>query len=236
MSKTTFTIDADNMSLFMTPEMQEILTPDNVKALKGFIGMVNDGLDVDKFFDIENALANHEVSAAQAAYVKSDPEVAKLFEERYIAPTPDIDELLKLPKDSLGFAYASNLRAANFEQGFYPAVDIKNDVDYLNLRVRQTHDIWHAVTGYLYDLDAGIKLAGFQVAQNRSTSMVMFLAALFLYTIKTNGDFNHIANIIKEGFDVGCQAKPFLAQKWEEAWEKPIAQWRAELNVTSVRD
>jgi ubiquinone biosynthesis protein COQ4 len=27
------------------------------------------------------------------------------------------------------------------------------------------------------------------------------------------------------------KAKPFLAQRWEDQWDKPVAQWREELNV-----
>jgi ubiquinone biosynthesis protein Coq4 len=30
---------------------------------------------------------------------------------------------------------------------------------------------------------------------------------------------------------MGKKAKSLFAQKWEEAWEKPLAQWRAELNI-----
>ncbi|MEH2324912.1 MAG: Coq4 family protein [Nostoc sp.] len=222
MSKSPSTIDTD-MNLSLTPEL--------LKALQGFVFMINDGLDIDAFFDIEAALANHEVSASQAIYLKSNPEIAQLFEEQYIAPTPNLEILLKLPEDSLGFTYASNLRASKFEQEFYPKVEVQDDVSYLNMRVRQTHDIWHAVTGYGYDVDAGIKLAGFQVAQLHSSSMVVFLAALFLNTIKMNRDFNQIVRLIQEGYDLGYQAKPFLAQKWEEAWEKSLADWRLELNV-----
>jgi len=36
---------------------------------------------------------------------------------------------------------------------------------------------------------------------------------------------------IAVGYRMGAKAKPFLAQKWEENWEKPISQWRRELGV-----
>ena len=28
---------------------------------------------------------------------------------------------------------------------------------------------------------------------------------------------------------MGSKAKPFLAQKWEQEWHKPVKQWRKEL-------
>ncbi len=34
---------------------------------------------------------------------------------------------------------------------------------------------------------------------------------------------------------LGTEAKPFLAQKWEEGWDRPLAEWRTKLNVRSTR-
>lgn len=36
------------------------------------------------------------------------------------------------------------------------------------------------------------------------------------------------------GYRMGAKAKPFLAQKWEEQIDKPLAQWREELGVTTT--
>jgi ubiquinone biosynthesis protein Coq4 len=32
---------------------------------------------------------------------------------------------------------------------------------------------------------------------------------------------------------MALQAKPLIAQRWEDGWEKPVAQWRQELNITN---
>lgn len=217
--------DAENMTF----------TPEVLKGLQTFISFINDGVTIEGIFEVDAALANQEVAAAEIAYVKSNPEIAQLFEERYIAPTPDLDELLKLPEGSLGFTYASHLRSKDFKQDFYPTIEVKDDATYFAMRMRQTHDIWHTVTGWFDDI-GGVKLGGFQVAQTRSPLLLMVSAGVILNFIKNNQDITPIIRALQEGYDVGCQAKPFMAQKWEEAWEKPIAEWRAELNVTSVRD
>jgi ubiquinone biosynthesis protein COQ4 len=39
---------------------------------------------------------------------------------------------------------------------------------------------------------------------------------------------------IAQGWQMGQVAKPLFAQKWEEAWEKPLAQWQAELNLQPI--
>lgn len=35
-------------------------------------------------------------------------------------------------------------------------------------------------------------------------------------------------------YRMGARAKPFLGQRWEQAWEKPLTQWRTELGVELV--
>ncbi|MBD1893833.1 Coq4 family protein [Coleofasciculus sp. FACHB-129] len=226
MSKSPSIINAD-MSRSVTPEL--------LKGLEGFLAFIDNGTDIEAVFDIAAALANHKVSAAAITYLKSHPEIAQLFEEQYIAPTPNLEALLKLPEDSLGFAYASHMRAANLDPEFYRQVELQDDTSYLALRMRQTHDIWHTVTGFGTDPVGEIGLQAFTLAQNRSPLAVMLIAAITLNTIKMNSDLNPLVSLIQQSYDLGDRAKPFLGQKWEEAWEKPLADWRAELNVTPFR-
>jgi ubiquinone biosynthesis protein Coq4 len=40
-----------------------------------------------------------------------------------------------------------------------------------------------------------------------------------------------LLNAIAQGWEMGTHAKPLFAQKWEEAWAKPLSQWRDELNI-----
>lgn len=39
---------------------------------------------------------------------------------------------------------------------------------------------------------------------------------------------------IEQGLQMGKNAKPLFAIKWEENWQKSISQWRTELNVQPV--
>ncbi|HEY9641461.1 MAG TPA: hypothetical protein V6C57_13320, partial [Coleofasciculaceae cyanobacterium] len=52
-----------------------------------------------------------------------------------------------------------------------------------------------------------------------------------LKTLKTPNELDRLLDRIAVGYRIGKTAKPFLAQKWEEAWEKPLATWRSELGV-----
>jgi ubiquinone biosynthesis protein Coq4 len=127
------------------------------------------------------------------------------------------------------------MRAANLDPEFYRQVELQDDTSYLALRMRQTHDIWHTMTGFGTDPVGEIGLQAFTLAQNRSPLAVMLIAAITLNTIKMNSDLNPLVRLIQQSYDLGDRAKPFLGQKWEEAWEKPLADWRSELNVTPFR-
>jgi ubiquinone biosynthesis protein Coq4 len=108
-------------------DMSRSVTPELLKGLQGFVAFIDDGTDIEAVFDIAAALANHDVSAAAITYLKSHPEIAQLFEEQYIAPTPNLEALLKLPEDSLGFAYASHMRSGNLDPEFYRKVELSQE-------------------------------------------------------------------------------------------------------------
>ncbi|HEY9826825.1 MAG TPA: Coq4 family protein, partial [Stenomitos sp.] len=62
---------------------------------------------------------------------------------RYLAPPPNLEQLQQYPPDSLGYAYAKYITESGFDPEFYRAVTINDDVSYVFMRLRQTHDIWH---------------------------------------------------------------------------------------------
>lgn len=205
-----------------------------ISGLQGFMAFVKNPNDTESVFDIADAMGRTEAQAAAVAYLKSIPAVAQIMAERYIAPVPDLKYLLSLPEDSLGYVYSSHMTEANFDPEFYRKVVIQDDFTYIVLRVRQTHDIWHTVTGFGVDVLGEISLQAFQLAQNRSPLSVMLMAGAILHTIRISDNLNAVMQGIDRGYRMGFQAKPFLAQKWEEAWEKPLSEWRTQLGVEPI--
>jgi ubiquinone biosynthesis protein Coq4 len=74
-------------------------------------------------------------------------------------------------------------------------------------------------------------LQAFQLAQNHSPMAVMLMAGALLNRIRACQSIDEIMQIISRGYHMGLEAKPFLAQKWEEGWEKPLTEWRSELGI-----
>ena len=56
--------------------------------------------------------------------LKKDPDSARMFEERYMGPEYNLDDLIKLPNNSLGYTYAKLMKTMGFEPHFYISRDI----------------------------------------------------------------------------------------------------------------
>lgn len=201
-------------------------------TLKGFISIIKDPGQTESVFDIVEGMRNTEASKLAVEYVKSQPEVAQIVEERYLSPTPNLDELMQLPQGSLGYEYAAALKAAGFDPDFYRKIEVTDDLSYIMLRVRQSHDIWHTITGFSTDVPGELGLQAFSLAQTHLPLPIILIAGGLLKSLlKSPSELEKLLDRIAVGYRMGRKAKPFLGQKWEENWEKPVSEWRAELGV-----
>ncbi|WP_088893484.1 Coq4 family protein [Leptolyngbya ohadii] len=208
------------------------LQVDWISTLKGITSLLRDPGNTDSVYDVEDGLKNIKATQLAVDYVKSQPGVAELFEQRYLAPSPDLSALLQLSPDSLGYAYAKYLTDSGFDAEFYRKEVVDSDITYFFMRVRQTHDIWHILGGFSTDPLGELSLKAFELAQIRRPIAAIFVAGGLLQTLlKAPDQMGNFLEQIAIGYRMGAKAKPLLAQKWEEQWEKPLAEWRSELDV-----
>lgn len=208
---------------------------DFLKTLKGFASFIKDPDNTDTIFDISEGLRKTEANQLAVEYIRSQPGVAEVLAERYLPPTPDLDRLITYPQDSLGYVYAAKMKQENFDPEFYRKVELKDDLSYIILRTRQTHDIWHAITNFDTDVIGELGLQAFTLAQTHFPLTIILVAGGLLKTLmKSPTDLDRLLDQIAIGYRMGAKAKPFIAQKWEEHWDKPIEQWRAELGIETT--
>ncbi len=216
-------------------ELNREIETEYVNGLIAFVDYARDVSKTDAVFDMSEAFRHTDSNKLATEYMKSLPGVQHLIQERYLAATPDLEAMLQLPKDSLGYVYAYNMKEADFDPEFYRKIPVLDDTTYLALRIRQTHDIWHTVTSFDTDIAGEIGLQGFYLAQTHGPLSVAIISGFILNTLlKSSQDLNRVMNAMSQGYNMGIKAKPFLAQKWEESWEKPLAEWQAELGVEPV--
>ncbi|WP_026082538.1 Coq4 family protein [Mastigocladopsis repens] len=200
--------------------------------LKGIVSLFREPTNLDYVYDIEDGLRNTKATSLAVEFMKSQPGVAQLIEERYLAPTPDIESLLKYPEDTLGYTYAAYIKTAGFDANFYRNVKVEDENSYILLRIRQTHDIWHIVTGFGTDGLGELGLKAFELAQTRrNLAVVLVGGGLLIALVKSPEGIGYLLDHIAMGYRMGSKAKPLLAQKWEEHWDKPLSEWRAELGL-----
>lgn len=172
-----------------------------------------------------------------ARHLNQDPACAALIRDRYIPPAHDLETLLTLPSDSLGYIYAAAMKRKGFDPNLHAGMTAKSDAEYVELRLSQTHDLWHIITGFDTDLIGEIGLQAFHLPQFPYPLATMLVAiSLISTTLKEPEMLPKLLDAIAKGFQIGKSAKSLFAQKWEEGWKKPLSQWQTELNIQPIRN
>lgn len=220
-----------------------------LKTLVAIAKLVRNPSDLPQVFVITNGLRETERMQQMIARLAADPGCAALIRERYQGPLPELDALSRLPVGSLGYEFAHHMRAQKLDVVFYPRVEVKDDLSFIELRLRSTHDIWHVITGLGVDVAGEIALQSFMMAQGVSVLGSVLLAIAFLrFAISGPGEetatatatatakdlpLSRIMDSLAQGWQLGKAARPLFAQRWEAGWARPLADWRRELGIVA---
>jgi ubiquinone biosynthesis protein Coq4 len=160
--------------------------------------------------------------------------MAQLMKERYLRHgAHDMDALLKLPEATLGYCFARQLRDKGFDPDYFRVREVHTDLDYVLMRLRQTHDIWHIVTGFDTDPISELGIKAVELAQTRRPmAAVVAAGGVLRFLYKDPDHLGEALCAVSEGYQMGIKAKLLLAQKWEDHWERPLEEWRTMLNLT----
>ncbi len=178
------------------------------------------------------AQAVNAVSVARAATrIHEMPEGEKLLRERRRIDRAhvDFDALERLPDGTLGREYARFLKDNEISpEPFEQLPDVGDErIAFMMLRIRQTHDLWHVLTGYTPDIRGEVLLQMFSYAQLGVPSAL--LLALF-GTLRYLGPSRALFRDLRTAYRRG-KATAFLPTvAWEDRWETPIVDLRAELH------
>jgi ubiquinone biosynthesis protein Coq4 len=204
-----------------------------MKALWTFI---KDPTRSEAIFEINEAFQSRWVVNVVHKLFIEKSSIAPLMRERYGPASLSNAELLKFPEGSLGFEYGKFLSENNLDPGFYPPLEVIDDKSYFRNRLRQTHDYWHLLTGFSTSYVDEAGLQAFYFAQIPHPFFALFTALLLVHSaINSPGETLTSLKTIAYGWRMGRGSSPFLAQKWEDQWAKPLAQLRRKLNLMGER-
>ena len=171
-------------------------------------------VDTQNVFDIEDLLINgpHVKNCLQV--VQSHPASAQLIEERHEIRSP-----------------------------IYRKREINSDVDHIVQRVRKTHDLHHILTGFSFDDcgEFGVISVSIGQIQYPAYQLLCLLGSFLSFATNAPSKGNEAPlaynfDLITEGIRIARQAKPLFPIKFEEGLDRPIEEWRTELNIEPVRD
>jgi ubiquinone biosynthesis protein COQ4 len=209
---------------------------DPKRALKAMVALTENPDDTSQVFTIIESLSGH-APARMLRGFRDDANGRRLLAERpnLIAILADHERLGAMPAGSLAHAYlafvqsegitADGLVAAS-EAGELGIREAGSDLDYIASRMRDTHDLWHTVTGYQGDLIGEASLLGFSLAQtgNPGIAMIVLTGILRIRQLDAIG-------LIAGGTRRGMRARWLPALDWESLLPLPIETVRTLLGI-----
>lgn len=103
------------------------------------------------------------------------------------------------------------------------------DFGYVSDRLRDTHDLWHAVTGYSGDVLGEAALLAFSAAQTKNLGVGLIALAAVLRSRDVR-----VARMLARAYRDGLRAAWLPAIAWEDLLPLPIEDVRARLRIEKV--
>jgi ubiquinone biosynthesis protein COQ4 len=166
------------------------------------------------------------LSKTGARLLREQPDIAPLLADR--------DALRALPEGSLGRAYLAFVESEGISpEGIQAASDVGMSkaprlavFEYLHRRMRDTHDLWHAATGYKGDVVGELSLLAFGLGQHWNTGIAFIVFAGVLKGLG-RGEWR----VILDGHRRGRGAAWLPAQDWESLLALPLREVRERLSL-----
>lgn len=221
---------------------------ENIELLGGMIKhLVTNRGKLDTVFDLEDGFRDTIWMQNCIERLKEDPECSKMLEERYMGPEYDLEEMIKLPKDSLGYTYALIMKTMGFEPHFYRARDrasLENDTDYVTMRVRKTHDMYHTISGFNMAIGEigviALNVTQYSYPAFMLIDLVAVGSACFpgLASIPASEKIHSstIFETLSKGIKMAQESKPLFPVKFEEMVEMPLEEVRKKLNIIPIKE
>lgn len=161
-------------------------------------------------------------------------EGARLLRDRPTIDSQHVDYamLRGLPNGTLGREYVRFLDEHKLDPDlFQPPPGLPEIPSYIAQRLRQTHDIWHVLTGYYPDVPGEVALQAFTFAQTHAA-----LSFLIAVSGALRWSLSHpqiLARTI-DGYRRGKRAKFLPVLRLEEMWSLPLEEVRRSLGIEAV--
>lgn len=197
-----------------------------------FLRLMLNPQDTNRVFDIGESL----YQLGKFEYAKkiflADPANAQLVNSRKLLKNFNLQELKKLPEGSLGRSYADHMIRLNLDPEFFREMETTQDVGYIIMRMRQTHDWWHIMTGFDTSVPGEISLQTFYATQVGLPIHAVLVGLGFLRAgLKEPSLLPQLLQAVQQGYALGKKAKPLFPFDWEANWDRALSDLRTEMGL-----
>jgi len=203
------------------------------RTLWSFVDLVKHPDHLDRVFEISDGMVKQrmEVLGKMAEHFARDERGARALAERRRLHV-DLAELSKLPAGTLGRVFAEHMIVNELDPASIPTLAADDALDFVRAHLYETHDVWHAVTGFQTDVPGELGLQAFYAAQAPGGLPWMLLAMGFLNTaLYAMDERDARLEAVARGWDMGRRARPLFGTRWDTLWATPIDEVRRALGV-----
>jgi len=197
-----------------------------------FLSFVKDPTKTELIFNIIDILLKDPhnqpvIEHLEKSYL-SEPELQKMWQERWLPSVMTMAQLEACPAGSLGKAYFEHLKKNNLQPDFFPDKNIRRPIDYFSQRLYRVHDLWHVLLGLDISPQGELALQAFTFAQIKSGVPIIILAGGFLHVTRTQPFtlvplFDEIIRL----YQMGRKLPPLLTFRLEDMLHEPLTEVRA---------
>lgn len=212
----------DNPSLFTRLRVATRL----LKVIRGNEGNPTYGQTINICLDLN-------VYASLFQRLQRSEEGRRMLSERpsLEARALELGALERLPEGTLGREYARYYRDNDISP-FETTLELKNDIDFIGKRYRETHDLLHLLTGYGTDVVGEMELQAYVLGNLGIHTAKLILAFGTLGQLKEPQSGVARSEYLRRvwaAYQRGRASPLFLDFWFEHHWETPVATLRARL-------
>ncbi len=165
------------------------------------------------------------------------PRFQPLVEERYEMPWPSFDEMSEMPIGSLGFCFQKRMHHLGVDilpkvnKNMEKMVKTSDKEEYMLRRIRGTHDIHHLVLGVDTSVAGEAAASAYYAVSQQMPGVIAPLATYMTHSFIKPDEHSQIWAGMSFGTQVGLAGVFLEGCRWEEGWERPLQDWRAELGL-----
>jgi ubiquinone biosynthesis protein Coq4 len=202
------------------------------QAARAFVRITVNPSRLNEVFNLSHAVADPSVLQSIADEVRKSPTGAQALAEK---PRLKIDlaGLRHLPEGTLGRVFADKMDAMGLDPAALPTLPANDDAEFVRAHLYDTHDLWHAVTGFHTDVAGELGLQAFYAAQTGGRLPIAILSAGLLNALLfTPGERETRLEEISRGFQMGKKAVKLFGVRWDKLWTQPIEDVRRALGIS----